>query len=159
MRLLKTTGILLLAGVLAAPALHASGPTITVFGCVQREADYLKGGRANPSLPSVVGTSGDHELVLVNASSATEPARGMLGTSGSSYQLIGPIEIQLEQSLGQRVEVRGILQTEPIGSIGPGNGPHEIIQPRDQQLRASLVDLRVLEVLSWKSAIGACPVS
>jgi hypothetical protein len=106
-----------------------------------------------------VGTSGDHELVLVHATSTTELAGGMLGTSGSSYQLIGPMEIQLEQYLGQRVEVTGIVQTDPIGSNGPAGGPHAIVAPGDQQLAASLVDLRVIEVLTSKPTIGACPVS
>jgi hypothetical protein len=157
---LRTITAVGLAGVLAAATLNAAGPTITVFGCVQREADYLKGGRANPSTPGVVGTSGDNELVLVYASSTTElRGGGALGTSGDSYQLVGPMEIQLEQYLGQRVELTGIVHTDPIGTNGPSGGPHAMVQPRNQQLVASLVDLRVLEVLSSKPAIGACPVS
>src|SRR5205085_9134556 len=73
----------------------AAGPTITVFGCIQREADYLRGGRVNPSTPAVVGTSGDHELVLVHAFTPPEIEGGLLGTTGNSYQLTGPVEIQL----------------------------------------------------------------
>lgn len=142
---------------IGASALNAAGPTVSVTGCVQREADYLNGGRPNPSVPSVVGTSGDHELVLVHATSPTEIRGSLLETSGNSYMLTGPIEIRLEQYLGQRVELTGILQTDPIGSNGPG-GPHAIVQPASQQLVASLFDLRVLEVTAVKLAIGACPV-
>lgn len=152
-------GAAALAASLAGPVVKAAGPTITVFGCIQREADYLRGGRANPTSPTVVGTSGDHELVLVYASTPTEVEGDLLGTSGRSYQLTGPSEIQLEQYLGQRVQLTGILQMDPIGTNGPSGGPHQMVAPHDQLLTASLVDLRVLEVLTAKTAIGACPVS
>lgn len=101
--------------------------TVTLVGCIQREADYRKvheRGRGG-----VVGTglgSGD-EFVLINASPAAA-APGAVDCSSTAsteaYELTGSREGDLKAFVGRAVQITGTMkkaEVKPVGTAGSGD--------------------------------------
>jgi hypothetical protein len=146
----------------AAPAQkNAANPeTVTITGCVQKEADVLK---RNPVAGSV-GMS--DEFVLTNASLAapssqaptTEPPPpAATGTSGSAgnfgivYRTTGDKESDLKSYVGQRVEINGTFKDkdamkDAMSSAGAGGRPGELTPANTPEITID----------SIKPATGTC---
>jgi len=135
--------------------------SITITGCIQREADYRRATNAGRGGAVGTGVGTGNEFVLTNAmmgaaagttgtSGAGAPAAtGTTGAaaSGTAYELTGPQEGKAEGYVGKRVEITGTLKAETSGSPG---GPTANL-PGSQDLK-----LRELEVASIREATGTC---
>ena len=102
--------------------------SVTLVGCVQREADYRRAHNVGRGAAAGTGVGVGNEFVLVGASTAiagatppdapttgAPPAEpGSVGTAsmaGAAYQLTGPAEGQLEQHVGRRVHIVGKMKS------------------------------------------------
>jgi hypothetical protein len=112
-----------------APSVPFEG-SVTLVGCVQREADYRRAQNAGRGGAAGTGAGVGNEFVLVSASTAiagatpsdaptpgappAEPVTvGTPGRAGGAYELTGPAEGQLEQYVGRRVEIVGKMKSGP----------------------------------------------
>jgi hypothetical protein len=87
--------------------------TVTVSGCIQKEADVLK------KAPMANAAMGDN-FVLTHATSADKPTpdtppSAAVGTTGSAdlgkvYRLAGDKEKDLQPNIGKRVEITGTFK-------------------------------------------------
>ena len=148
----------------ATPQASREAQSITVTGCIQREADYRRSAGAGRGGAVGTGVGTGNEFVLINAMMGT--AAGATGTSGagaatatgttgaaasgSAYELTGPQEGKAEGYVGKRVEITGTLKAAASGSPG---GPTANV-PLSQDLK-----LRELEVASIREATGTCTVT
>ncbi len=113
------------------PAVSPAEPSVTLVGCVAREADYRRARGVGVGGAAGTGAGIGNEFVLVNAapapaaSAAAPPAPGAapavppaIGTSGAggAYELTGPAEGQLEQYVGRRVEIAGRMKQETMAA-------------------------------------------
>jgi hypothetical protein len=136
--------------------------SITLVGCLQREADYRKEHAAGRGGAVGTGTGLGNEFVLVNASIAaagaptpsatTETDCKAAGGAGEAYELTGNRERELERFVGRRVEITGMLkraETEAAGTAGTTGTakPTGGIDPMGQDLR-----LHEVNVTSFKEA-------
>jgi hypothetical protein len=107
-----------------------AGVSVTLVGCVEREADYRRAQDAGRGGAAGTGAGVGNEYVLVTASTAiagatppdaptpgTPPAEpdavGTAGMAGGTYELTGPAEGQLEQYVGRRVRIVGKMKSGP----------------------------------------------
>lgn len=139
--------------------------SITLVGCLQREADYRREHAAGRGGTLGTGAGLGNEFVLVNASiaaagastpSATTETDCKPGGAGEAYELTGNRERELEQFVGRRVEITGMLkraETEPAGTAGTTGTakPTGGIDPMGQDLR-----LHEVNVTSFKE-VGVKP--
>lgn len=165
-------------------ATPAPEQSVTLVGCVQREAEYRQAHSAGRGGVAGTGAGVGNEFVLINASTATPgapPAEpSTVGTAGSAgaYELTGPGEGQLEQYVGRRVEITGkmksgqtsdkpaVTATVPDSTTGRPGAPGAATgsaagRPAGQpsggvDLTGQDLKLREFEVVSVREATGSC---
>jgi hypothetical protein len=131
-----------------------SGTPITLVGCLQREADYRRATDAGRGGVAATGAGLGNEFVLVNASAAgagsaaDASADCSAATGGQAYELTGSRERDLEQYVGKRVELIGMLKRgddaiAPVGTAGatPPARPSGGFNPLGQDLRIQEVEV------------------
>jgi hypothetical protein len=137
--------------------------TVTVLGCVQREADYRKANDEGKGGLVGTGVGVGNEFVLTNASMAPGTSSSPAATaaagaaSGSAFELTGPNEGQMAAHLGKRVEVMGKLKGGETNAAGPTGGPTAGAPPRGVDVASKDLKLRELDITSVKTAAGTCP--
>ena len=143
--------------------------TITVAGCVQREADYRRAHNLGKGGAVGTGAGAGNEFVLINAAAssaagapATSPSStGTTGTAGAgkamAYELTGANEGDVEKFVGKRVEIVGKLKAAETGAAGATGGPTAGAPPRGVDVAGGDLKLRELEVTSVREATGSCP--
>lgn len=103
---------------------------VTLVGCVMREAEYRDIYGPGLSGPRGPGIGLRNEYMLVDARETTRgtsipaeavacPAAG--STFPTAYELTGPSETEIEEFVGRRVELTGILKeanVRPVGTSG-----------------------------------------
>jgi hypothetical protein len=139
----------------------ASAQSITVTGCIQREADYRQAKDAGKGGVAGTGVGTGNEFVLINASIAT-PGEGPTGTAGSAsaYELTGANEGKASEFVGRRVEIMGTLKAADTTASGrPTGGATAGAPPSGVDATSKDLKLRELEVASVKEASGTCPSS
>src|SRR5688572_25508100 len=151
----------------------AADQSVTVAGCLQREADYRRSRDAGRGGVVGTGVGAANEFGLVNASMSAAAGSGAAATTGATagtatgtagtttgiaYELTGANEGQAAQHVGRRVEISGKLKPaaveptgRPTGGVTAGKPP-EGIDVASQDLR-----LRELEVTSVREMSGTCP--
>jgi hypothetical protein len=111
-----------------------AGTSVTLAGCVAREADYRRAHDAGRGGAAGTGAGVGNEFVLVGASvpGATPPRASTPGAlpaesgivvesgdmAGAAYQLTGPAEAQLGEYVGRRVEIVGRMKSRPTPRSG-----------------------------------------
>jgi len=127
--------------------------SVTLVGCIQREADYRKAidrGRGG-----VVGTGlgGGDEFVLINASRAAS-APGAINCSTTStaeaYELTGSREADLKGFVGRAVQITGTMkkaEVKPVGTSGSAETPQPTggFDPLGQDLNLFEVNVTAIE--------------
>ena len=103
---------------------------ITVVGCLQKESDYRRTNDSGAGGVLNTGAGTGNEFVLVD--SAGDCAT--LAAGAAAFELTGKGEPQLEQFLGRRVEITGILKGGDITADGRAKGGFDPIG-RDLKLR------------------------
>jgi len=129
----------------------SSDQTVTLTGCIQREADYRRaiggGGGATGT-----GAGLTDEFVLIEAlapttGSATAPtATGTSGTTGTTYALTGSHEGDAGALVGKRVEIIGTVKQE--NTAPRARGTSDAANPA--------VKLRELDVSTVRETPGSC---
>ena len=141
----------------ASPAATQSGrtssdPTVTLTGCIQREADYRRSIGAGGNGAAGTGAGLTDEFVLIEAlapttGSTTSPtATGTSGTIGTTYALTGSHEGDAGALIGKRVEI--------IGTVKPASAAAGARGASDAANRE--VKLRELEVSTVRETPGSC---
>jgi hypothetical protein len=117
-----------------------AGVSVTLVGCVEREADYRRAQDAGRGGAAGTGAGVGNEYVLVTASTAiagatppdalppgappAEPGTvRTAGMAGGAYELTGPAEGQLEQYVGRRVETVGRPDVPSTAAASPSGRP------------------------------------
>jgi hypothetical protein len=128
----------------------SSDQTVTLTGCIQREADYRRsiggGGGATGT-----GAGLTDEFVLIEAlapttGSTTAPtATGTSGTTGTTYALTGSHEGDAGALVGKRVEIIGTVKQE---NTPRARGASDAANPE--------VKLRELDVSTVRETPGSC---
>ena len=141
----------------------AGGESVTVTGCIQREADYRRATAAGRGGAAGTGAGTGNEFILANAtmsasstsnaaptSGANTPApTGTAGSrGGAAYELTGSKEGDAAAFVGKRVEITGMVK--PTSSAG---GP-TANAPGSQDLKLS-----ELEISAIRETTGACATS
>ena len=145
-----------------------SGSPITLVGCIQRESDYRRANDSGRGGVAATGVGLGNEFVLVNASAAgtgsttNATADCSAATGGEAYELTGKGEGDLEQYVGKRVELSGMLKhadtNAPVGTSGtPAARTSGGFDPLKQDLR--LQEVEDLEREGLASAPTAAPAS
>jgi hypothetical protein len=143
-----------------------SGSTITLVGCIQRESDYRRANDSGRGGVAATGVGLGNEFVLVNASAAgtgsttNATADCSAATGGEAYELTGKGEGDLEQYVGQRVELSGMLKhadaNAPVGTSGTTSAqPSGGFDPLRQDLR--LQEVEISTVKAYAAAPAAAP--
>jgi hypothetical protein len=135
---------------------------VTVTGCVLREADYRRAQDAGKGGVAGTGVGAGNEFVLTNASMSGAKPTGTAGTSATetAFELSGKNEGQVQQYIGKRVEISGMLKAAATTSSGqPTGGATAGAPPSGVDVTSKDLKLRELEVTSVREATGACPAS
>jgi hypothetical protein len=140
--------------------------SVTLVGCVMREADYRKAADAGKGGPVGTGIGRGDEFVLTNATKTTAGATSPSSTTdcgtaatGEAYELGGSREKDLASYVGRRVEITGTLkeaktETAPAGEAKPTGG----FDPLKQDLKLFEVDVVSFRpVASSQSAAAPAP--
>jgi hypothetical protein len=133
--------------------------SVTVVGCVVREADYRRATDAGKGGVAGTGVGAGNEFILANASmaGASGSAVGTAGTgAGAAYELTGSNETQAEKFVGQRVEISGKLKAAAASAAGPTGGPTAGAPPSGVDVGGKDLKLRELEITSVKATTGTC---
>lgn len=152
----------------AATQPKSTDQTITISGCVQREADYRRAHNLGSGGAVGTGVGVGNEFVLIEASASSAagtgaPATGTpTGTAGASamakaYELTGSNEGDAEKFVGRRVEIVGKLKAAEMGAAGPTGGATAGAPPKGVDVASKDLKLRELEVVSVREATGTCP--
>jgi hypothetical protein len=133
--------------------------SVTLVGCVQREADYRKANDSGRGGPVATGVGLGNEFVLVNAMKTTAGGSASKAgadcsaapSGGEAYELTGNRERDLAKYVGRRVEITGTMKaakttTAPAGEPKPTGG----FDPLKQDLK-----LFEVEVASFREASSA----
>jgi hypothetical protein len=133
----------------------AARDTVTITGCVEREADYraardqVKGG------PAGSGLGQGNEYILTHATTgAPVPTSGSGNSESLSYLLTGSAEKDAGSFLKQRVELTGHFKESDKGS--------PIADTPDAAASSANTDpdgaprLRTFEVTSVRASAGSC---
>lgn len=138
----------------------AGDQSVTVSGCVQREADFRRASGAGRGGAAGTGVGTGNEFILANATmsaSGTAAAAPTSGTNtpsptgtagtrgGTAYELTGSKEGDAAAFVGKRVEITGMVK--PTTSAG---GPTANL-PGSQDLKLS-----ELEVSAIRETAGTC---
>ena len=174
----QTTGS---QGTSASAGQQGADQTVTVTGCVQREADYRRAQDAGRGGVAGTGIGAGNEFVLANASMGAGPAAAATGATatgtatagtttgtatgtagaaatGTAYELTGSNEAQAAKHVGQRVEISGRLKAAEAGAAGrPTGGPTAGKPPAGVDVVSQDLQLRELEVTSIRPVAGTCP--
>ena len=130
----------------------SSDPTVTLTGCIQREADYRRSIGAGGGGATGTGAGLTDEFVLIEAlapttGSATAPtATGTSGTTGTTYALTGSHEGDAGALVGKRVEIIGTVKQE--NTSPRARGTSDAANPA--------VKLRELDVSTVRETPGSC---
>ena len=130
----------------------STGQTMTLVGCIQREADYRKSTNAGTGGLANTGVGLGNEFVLVNAMASTATSSinpstvGTSGSSGTAYELTGSKEGDAGALVGKRVEITGTVKATDSATGGPTASA-----PLSQDLQ-----LREFEVASVRETTGSC---
>jgi hypothetical protein len=148
----------------------AAGESITLTGCVQREADYRQANNLNRGGTAGTGAGVGNEYVLVNASRSSGASPGAPGTAtgttgaapagsaGDAYELTGPNEGEAKQHVGKRVEIVGKLKPGETGPAGGATGGATAgAPPRGVDVTSQDLKLREVEITSIRETSGTCP--
>jgi len=150
------------------PAQSAGAPaeTVTVTGCVQREADYRKARDAGRGGVANTGVGAGNEFILAEASM---PGAGATSTRGAgapapaattggtaAFELTGTNEGKAEQFVGKRVEISGMLKAAETAGGRPTGGPTAGKPPEGIDVAGRDLQLRELEVSSIREVSGTC---
>lgn len=142
----------------------AGGQSMTVTGCIQREAEYRRTSGAGRGGVVGTGVGTGNEFILADAtmsasgtgaatatSGANAPApTGTAGTrAGTAYELTGSKEGDAASFVGKRVEVTGMVKPTSTAAGGPTANV-----PGSQDLKLS-----ELEVSAIRETTGACAAS
>lgn len=130
----------------------SSDQTVTLTGCIQREADYRRSIGAGSGGAAGTGAGLSNDFVLIEAmrpttGSTTSPtATGTSGTSGTTYALTGSHEGDAGALVGKRVEIIGTVKPATAAPNAPtaSNPPNQ--EPK----------LRELEVSTVRETPGSC---
>jgi hypothetical protein len=113
-----------------------AGGSVTLAGCVQREADYRRAHDAGRGGAAGTGAGVGNEFILVSTSTTTagvtppqastpgaQPAEPGIAVetgdmAGKAYELTGPGEAQLKEYVGRRVEIVGKMKSPPTPKSG-----------------------------------------
>lgn len=140
--------------------------SVTIAGCIQREADYRKAQNLGRGGAVGTGAGVGNEFVLVNATTgpASASPTGTAGSTapgstGQAYELTGKNEGQVEQFVGRRVEIVGTLKPAETTGAAPTGGPTAGAPPRGVDVASSDLKLRELEITSVREATGTCPTT
>jgi hypothetical protein len=138
--------------------------TVTVVGCVQREADYRKAQDAGRGGAVGTGIGVGNEFILANAMmSAAGATAGAAGAAAANmaFELTGPNEGQAEQFVGRRVEVAGKMKAAETNASGaPTGGPTAGAPPSGVDVTSRDLKLREIEVTTIRAAAaGTCPAA
>jgi len=146
-----------------APQATAAEQTVTVTGCIQREADYRKARDAGRGGAAGSGVGVGNEFVLINAAmtpaSAATGTAGTSGSTGAAFELTGSNESQADQHVGRRVEIMGKLKAADVAAGRPTGGPTAGKPPEGVDVAGKDLQLRELEISSIKQVAGTCPAS
>ena len=152
-----------------------SDQTVTISGCVQREADYRSAQNLGKGGAVGTGAGAGNEFVLIDASSssasstgtsatgASSPGTSSAGTAGTAggskmaYELTGSNEGQVASFVGKRVEITGKIKAAETGASGATGGPTAGAPPRGVDVAGGDLKLRELEVTSVREGTGSCP--
>ena len=130
----------------------SSDQTVTLTGCIQREADYRRSIGAGRADAAGTGTGLAGNFVLIEATrpttgSTTSPtATGTSGTSGTTYALTGSHEGDAGALVGKRVEIIGTVKPATAVPSAPASPDPANDQPK----------LRELEVSTVRETPGSC---
>jgi hypothetical protein len=114
------------------PATQAQSSTVTVEGCVMREADVP--GR-KPNVAERAGIAEDYILTstkMIKGSAPTGKAgagdkpTGTAGAGGAMYEIRGIDDTQLKQHVGRRVQIEGTF-----ANVDRAKAPPECAKPGD----------------------------
>lgn len=130
----------------------SSDQTVTLTGCIQREADYRRSIGAGRGGAAGTGAGLTDDFVLIEAvtpttGSTTSPtATGTSGTTGTTYALTGSHEGDAGALVGKRVEIIGTVKPPTTASATPAATTSASQEPR----------LRELEVSTVRETPGSC---
>ena len=143
----------------------AAEQTITLSGCVQREADYRRATGSGTGGAGGFGIGLANEYVLINAtrSGASPASRPREGTTvndiaaaespcgaggGEAFELTGAQERELARLVGRRVTIVGVLKRgadAPVGTSGTETRTDTTglgkLNPWDQDLNLQEVEI------------------
>jgi len=140
----------------------ATEQSMTITGCIEREADYRKAHDAGRGGVAGTGVGSGNEYILTDASSGSRTSPGSpTGTAGSAgsmaYELSGPGEGQAGQFVGRRVEIVGTFKAAESDAAGrTTGGPTAGAPPSGVDVGGKDLKLRELEVMSVREATGTC---
>jgi hypothetical protein len=144
----------------------APAQTVTVTGCVQREADYRKARDAGRGGVANTGVGAGNEFILAEASmpgagatatrGADAPAPAATTGGTAAYELTGTNEGKAEQFIGKRVEISGMLKAAETAGGRPTGGPTAGKPPEGIDVAGRDLQLRELEVSSIREVSGTC---
>jgi hypothetical protein len=140
----------------------SAGQRVTVFGCVQHEADYRRAHDAGRGGVAGTGVGAGNEFVLANASMSSGTPTGTAGSAASetAYELTGPNERLVAQHVGKRVEISGMLKPAEVAPSGrPTGGATAGAPPEGVDVTSKDLKLRELEVTTVRTATGTCPAN
>lgn len=149
----------------AQPQAAAPAQTVTVTGCIQREADFRKARDAGRGGVAGTGVGAGNEFILADASmspSATstrgagEPAPAATTGGSQAFELSGKDESKAEQFIGKRVEIAGMLKAAEVAGGRPTGGPTAGKPPEGVDVAGRDLQLRELEISSIKEVPGTC---
>ncbi len=112
----------------------AAGGSITLVGCLQREADYRRAQDAGRGGVAMTGVGQGNEYVLIQTEGAGGPGaldpnknadcKSSTAFAGTAYELTGTRERELAQMVGRRVEITGeIKNADDTGRPGGFDPP------------------------------------
>jgi hypothetical protein len=127
--------------------------SVTLVGCIQREADYRKAVDRGRGGVAGTGLGGGDEFVLINASRAASAA-GAINCSTTSnaeaYELTGSREAELKGFVGRAVQITGTMkkaEVKPVGTSGSAETPRPTggFDPLGQDLQLFEVNVTAFE--------------
>ena len=97
-----------------------AGGTVTLVGCLQREADYRRAQDAGRGGVAMTGVGQGNEYVLIQTEGAGGPGaldanqnadcKSSTAFAGTAYELTGTRERELAQMVGRRIEITGEIK-------------------------------------------------
>ena len=135
-------------------AAQAADQSVTVNGCIQREADYRRAHDAGRGGVAGTGVGVSNEYMLINA------AMGTAATGTATFELTGSNEGQASAHVGKRVEIVGKLKAAAVSSSGqPTGGVTAGKPPTGVDVISKDLQVRELEITSMKEVAGTCSAS